>query len=285
MSQSRFETLLERYQNGEATSAELVEFDRLLRSDPALRTLFVEQALLQAQLHKACEAATAKPAPAWRRRVGWAAGLAAAAMLLLAVGIGLLSWIGHGTVSEVASGLVLIDGEAVTQIPNGSRFEIAGQNSTVVHLPDGSTATLQPGSQGSIRSRTGDVRLAVDLAQGAGTFQVSHGGEQFRVITPVGTVTALGTEFTVKLQPKKKKGSAKVHLALAVNVTEGSVRVDAGGKNYVLAAGENRDFDDGEQNNVDDGNKNDNNNQNNNGDNHNKNDGDQGQGAKGNSGR
>lgn len=266
MSQSRFETLLDRYQNGDVGPADMAELEQLLRSDPALRTLFVEQVLLQAHLHKACLATSpAVAGSSWRRRLGYAAGWAAAAVLVLALGMGLVSWVGRSaSASEVAFGQVLIDGVAVTRIPDGARFEIGGDKPAVVRLTDGSQAEFQPASQGAIRARTDEARLAVELMQGGGKFQVTHGGGQFRVNTPVGSVTALGTEFTVKLQPKKKKDGSKVPLLLAVRVSDGSVQIEAGGKTHVLAVGDNRAFsDDGQQNNIDDGDQNDNGAQNN----------------------
>jgi ferric-dicitrate binding protein FerR (iron transport regulator) len=96
---------------------------------------------------------------------------------------------------------------------------------------------------------------------------VTHGLGQFRVETPVGAVTALGTEFSVRLRPA---GRDKGNLWMAVNVTDGSVQVDAGNKSFKLSVGDRRVFgDDGEQNNVDDGDQN------------NQNDGDQGSSARG----
>jgi ferric-dicitrate binding protein FerR (iron transport regulator) len=103
-----------------------------------------------------------------------------------------------------------------------------------------------------VRGKVGDVREVVELTQGRGTFHVAHGAGQFRVETSLGTVTALGTEFTVELRSGKGKRT------LRVAVTAGTVEVFNNGKRRVLSAGQRRAFgDDGEQNDRDDGDQND----------------------------
>jgi len=258
VSDTRFETLLDRYQSGEATPAEVAELGQLLRTDPALRTVLVEHHLLQAQLYKA-GAASAKDAKVvprlhHRRLVRWLV----AALLLLALGLGLVSVIAR-LGSEVVAGQVLVDGVPVSRIPDGAEFTVAGSTSAVIRLADGSQAAFDPASKAIIRGRSDEIRQGVELAQGGGKFQVAHAdGSSFRVRTSVGSVTALGTEFTVLLEAKPKKTGQGKKLGLAVAVIEGSVQVDVAGKSFVLQVGDNRRFeDDGDQNNVDDGQKND----------------------------
>ena len=70
-------------------------------------------------------------------------------------------------------------------------------------------------------------------------------------------MTALGTEFTVRVYSSAKRPVRTPKLVLAVSVAEGSVKVDAQGKASILAAGQQRVFgDDGDQNNHDDGDQN-----------------------------
>jgi len=257
VSDSRFEALLDRYQGGEATPAEVAELVQLLRTEAALRTVFVEHHLLQAQLYKA-GAAGAKDAQVAPRRRSRAVRWLVAALLLIAVGLGLVSFIARPG-NEVVAGQVLVDGIPTSRIPDGAEFMVSGSSSAVIQLADGSQATFDPASQAIIRGRSDEIRQGVELTQGGGKFQVAHaGGSRFRVQTPVGSVTALGTEFTVQLEAKQKKTGRREKLALAVAVTEGSVQVDVAGKSFVLQVGDNRRFeDDGDQNNVDDGQKND----------------------------
>jgi ferric-dicitrate binding protein FerR (iron transport regulator) len=116
----------------------------------------------------------------------------------------------------------------------------------------------------------------VELTHGGGTFEVAHGGGQFRVTTPVGAVTALGTAFSVKFHPGgKTRAGATAKPRMGVAVTEGTVRVDAGGRSFVLSAGKTGTYgEDGEQNNKDDGDQKNNGGQ--------KNDGQQDNGGRGN---
>ena len=248
MATDPFDTLLERYQNCEATPEEIVGLEKLLRADPNNRRRFVESILLAVQLRKACSGIlplspqTLRPLR-WFRGVGvW---VAAAAAVVLAVGAFLIFPPGKkkGSDPEVVASQVR---------------KVVGAAPESIDLPDSSHVDLDPFSEAVIHSRSVDTRQVIELTSGGGNFQVAHGGGQFRVETPVGTVTALGTKFSVKLQTRGKgKSGAKAKQTLVVAVTEGSVRVDAGGKSYVLADSKTRVFgDDGEQNNRDDGDQN-----------------------------
>lgn len=103
-----------------------------------------------------------------------------------------------------------------------------------VALPDGSTATLS----GDTRLRSTLLRSArrVELAQGEAFFQVARDPRRpFSVQVGAGTVTAVGTRFAVR-------GEAGTD-AMRVVVTEGTVRLDTGGRaqpavrSVLLAAG------------------------------------------------
>lgn len=262
MQADRLEFLLERYQSGAASSDEMAELEASLRADPATRRVFAERFLLEVQLHRAFSGVVPMslplPTPArWSRRVVMLA--AAAAVVLMVVGAIVLSPFGRKQLSglEVVKGEVSVDGVAVTHIPTGQWFEV-GNAPAVIRLADGTRAELGPASRALIQGQPGEVRQVVELAQGSGSFHVTHGSGQFRVQTPVATVTALGTEFSVKLRPLgKNRAAAKGKPAVAVAVTAGTVQVDAGGKSYVLAAGKKRVYgDDGEQNDNDDGQQN-----------------------------
>jgi ferric-dicitrate binding protein FerR (iron transport regulator) len=262
METDRFEELLEAYQSGEVSATSQADLERLLRADPALRCRFIERCLLEVQLRKVCTSLLPQSAPAAPPRRRWfrvGVGVAAAALLLVA-----WAWLWSSGFrpnllpgAEVVAGQVRIDGGPVTRVPAGVTFEIVGDAPAILRLPDGSRAELDPASYAKIPRRNGDTRQTVALTRGGGTFQVAHGGGQFLVETPVGTVLALGTEFSVKLQPRAKgKAGSRSGLRLTVIVVAGTVQVDAGGKSYRLSKGKRGDFDDGDQNNQDDGEQN-----------------------------
>jgi ferric-dicitrate binding protein FerR (iron transport regulator) len=250
MDAGRFAVLLERYRLGEATAAEAAELERLLRADASLRRAFVREFLLEVQLRRAFSSV---PEPVGRprptpRRLGWVVALSAAAVLLLALGVGLVSWLARpgARKNAVVSGDVRLQGVAVQQVPEGAAFEVGGDAPAVLRLSDGSRAEFLPASEGVLHGRRGAVRQAVELKQGAGKFQVTPGAGTFQVETAVGVVSALGTEFTVKLQSRgkgeKKRREKNGSPVMTVTVTEGSVKVEARGKSSVLKAGDTRDF-------------------------------------------
>jgi ferric-dicitrate binding protein FerR (iron transport regulator) len=270
--ESRFENLLARFQHGEATSAEVAELDRLLRESAERRAVLVERSLLEVHLKKVyanegfasvvTPSAKAAASPGRFRRSGlWAV----AAGVVLAVGVGLF-WMLTGPAQarhEVVSGQVAIDGVPTARIPEGVAFSVTGKQPAVIRLADGSVAQVAAASKAEIAGQRGQVRQVIKLMQGSGTFQVAHGGGQFRVETPVGAVVALGTAFSVKLRPPPKgampKTGAQQTMLMAVAVTDGAVQVDTKKKSYKLAVGDRRSFnDDGEQNNVEEGDQNNN---------------------------
>ncbi len=170
--------------------------------------------------------------------------VAAAAVLAAAAG----AWLGSRDRAghEVLAGRVLVGGREVRRVPDGAALEVAGNGPATICLADGSRTELSPASRAVLRGRVGELRQVVKLDRGKGSFKVEEGAEKFRVDTPVGKVTVLGTRFSVELRPAASKGEnkmkGKMALALVVAVTAGSVRVDFGGKEHVLSVGQQRVF-------------------------------------------
>src|SRR5262249_47236839 len=130
-----------------------------------------------------------------RRRhwLGRAVRMAVAACVLFAVLGPLLAWLAwHGdSVSprkavEVGGTLAERDGIA----------RVASAEARLL-LPDGSRVRLEQGSEFVMPSA--DSGRLVELLAGKGHFEVSRAEEEFRVETPAGRVSALGTEFSVTL--------------------------------------------------------------------------------------
>jgi ferric-dicitrate binding protein FerR (iron transport regulator) len=248
---AQFQTLLERFHSGECTREEQAELDMLLREDAGKRRMLVERSLLEAQLYKAFagiapvkeQFVPVKEPPGSAVRFGWRArGVAAAAVLL----VGSIAWLlfnarpgGHeGSASIVETGQVRAGGATVSRLSSLVRFEVSGTTPAVIRLSDGTRAELSPATEAMIRTEVDNPRPLVELARGGGKFSVPPGKGRFQVKTPVGTVAVLGTEFTVRIEDAGDKKS----VALAVAVISGTVRVQTGGKSYVLAAGSKRFF-------------------------------------------
>jgi ferric-dicitrate binding protein FerR (iron transport regulator) len=250
--------LLERFLSGEATADETVELQKLLRADAGNRRRLVDAFLLDVQLFKAlaCAAPASPPIQTkWRRVASW---IAAAAVLLVTIGgLTFYFWPSEHS-SRLDSGQVRVEGVQLTEIPDGKNFIVGGDKPAFLRLSDGSHAVLDVQTEGVIHGEKGEARQVVELSHGGGTFNVKDGASNFRVDTPLGSVTAIGTEFSVRLRkksPAKDKGPHRV--LLDVSVAQGSVNVNSAGADHVLAAGKNRVFgDDGEQNNRDDGEQN-----------------------------
>jgi ferric-dicitrate binding protein FerR (iron transport regulator) len=243
MDGGRFSLLLEHFRSGETTPAESAELEQLLRRDPALRRTFAREFLLEVQLRRAF-AGVPLPLPAKsikRRRFRTILPWAAAAVLLVGIGLGLALWLGRPA-PDTDTGTPV---EVVEKKPEDAVFQVAASDPRTFHLEDGSLAVLNPLSKGVFHGRRGEVRQSVELEQGSGTFHVARGPGRFQVQTSVGTVTALGTEFSVELHARKKRerkrGRAE-RVTMTVSVKEGSVRVEVGSRSVVLKAGEMREF-------------------------------------------
>jgi tetratricopeptide (TPR) repeat protein len=184
-------------------------------------------------------AAAPRRAPRWSR-LKWAA----VALLLLAAGAVMLYRARREAAPhEVVSGQALVDGNRASWAPDGALVEAVGDGGATIRLADGSSVELGRSSKAVLHGPRAEARQVVELLQGEGRFRVTHGGGRFRVETPAGTVTALGTEFSVQLR-SAPKGAGDGNLALAVTVTDGLVRVEYKGRQAVLWAGERRLFGD-----------------------------------------
>ena len=148
-----------------------------------------------------------------RRPLRWLA----AAAVLFAVGLGAVLAIvtrkehpNKEHPNKVLAGRVLMDGREVKSVPYGVWVKAADGEEAEILLEDGSNVKLAPASKVRFRGAEKEVRQVVDLHEGEGRFKVEKGNRQFRVETPVGTVTVLGTEFSVKLEPVEGKGAEEM---------------------------------------------------------------------------
>jgi ferric-dicitrate binding protein FerR (iron transport regulator) len=255
MDMQSFQDRLDDCLGGGATPPLVAELQQSLSANPRLRRALVERMLLEVHLRRAFAGSEAAQPIVMPSRSGRRAmlGEAAAAAVLLALGIGLFAYFGQkpaatenvppSPVNEVVSGKVKIDGVAVERLPEEQWFEVASDVPAMIRLADGSAAELAPTTKARLHARREDSRPSVELSQGAGKFKVPRSGDKFRVETGVGSVTVLGTEFSVKLEPRRGEGKkSRSRLLLSVSVTEGSVTVNADGKNTVLRAGDSRVF-------------------------------------------
>jgi ferric-dicitrate binding protein FerR (iron transport regulator) len=253
---TRAELLIQKYLDQLASPAETAELGRCLAADPALADAFarasrtdaglVERFTEQCAIDRA-DRFLARPTVGPRHRAFPAplVGLAAA-VLFLAAALGLYHWLGEREPlrHDVVAGRVLVDGIESESIPDGAAVEVGDDSAAVIRLADGSMAELAPSSQAVIHGRMRRGGAVFELTRGGGDFQVEHTDGRFRVDTPVGKVTALGTEFSVELRPPTLDEGAdmskKVALALIVAVMAGNVEVKYGNARYALGIGDNR---------------------------------------------
>ena len=122
---------------------------------------------------------------------------------------------------------------------------MAGNTNAVIRLGDGSRAELEPDASVVLHGATDGLRELVELEEGGASFQVEKANGRFRLHTRLGSVTALGTEFSVRLLPCQDQGKAAMNMhsmMLAVAVLAGTVQVEFSGRTYVLAGGQERVF-------------------------------------------
>jgi ferric-dicitrate binding protein FerR (iron transport regulator) len=259
---TRTRELTRRHLDGLAGPAELSELDGLLAGNPAAAALFAELTRLEAGLSalteedadrreatRLLEGGHRATSARWRR---WGTRCAAAAVLVIVVGLALwrvlLSgpWSDAG-LSQVAAGAVEVSGATVGSVTEGVVFHVRGDRTAILRLRDGSEAELDPGSTAVLRGPGAEARQVVDLREGGGRFAVEPGGGPFRVETPLGRVTVLGTEFSVRLreEPEEGEGDAMMKTSnaiLLVAVVTGAVVVEFGGVKFPLTAGQQRAF-------------------------------------------
>jgi ferric-dicitrate binding protein FerR (iron transport regulator) len=183
--------------------------------------------------------------------------LVAAALLLLLVGGGLY-WAATrnpavrpaaGSPSpQVIAGALTYGGRlpapaGTGTIPRNVPFEVAGTTPAVLRLADGSQAELAPATHAELRGDAHAPFPSVVLESGSARFQVAETpstaeADPLRVVTPIGNVTARGTEFTVEVRPADALLLAPPQLLVAV--LAGEVSVDYGDQTYALGLGDDR---------------------------------------------
>lgn len=219
---SRTHELIQKYLDDCASAAELAELGRLLAASPDAADALAHVSRMEAAL---------------------TAHFTEESALVPAVGVAFVSrpHAGKTAPHDVVSGRVLVDGAEADWIPAGSQIEVAGEEAAVIRLADGAHAELTPATKAVLSGRAGTAWQALELSRGGGRFQLEQGGRQFRVHTPVGTLTARDTEFSVELRPADEQGvqsMSDMALLLAVAVVTGQVEVQSKGQNFVLAPGE-----------------------------------------------
>jgi len=143
----------------------------------------------------------------YRRR--WAAAITGAAMAASVV-VGVFV-----TRPEPPSQFAVPERPTVIAELGNRAFETAVGQSTTVLLPDGSAVTLDTDSR--IRTRMDGRRRFVELEKGRAFFKVAKDRSRPFVVAAAGrTITALGTAFEVRADPKR----------FEVTLVEGRVRVE-----------------------------------------------------------
>jgi ferric-dicitrate binding protein FerR (iron transport regulator) len=249
MNLEQLDELLDAYLLGDLSQEQMAQLQEVLRTDPAARSHFVRSIFVETGLHHLARSETASPSPRQQRppeagaRRHMSPGgiarlrrLALAAAVLIAIGaiaVYHLTRQATRTFARVASGNVLVDGQPGDRLADGCTLSVTGPAPAVIHLADGSRTTLDPGTQLTLRGRVDSARQVLQLTAGGGQFQVPYGGGLFRIDTPVGSVTVLGTEFTAVLRSPR---------TLFLSVVTGTVRFDCEGSVFTLSSGQSRTF-------------------------------------------
>ena len=150
-----------------------------------------------------------------------------------------------GAHGMVLAGKVAVDGTCRESIPDGSAISVQGNIKAWIRLSDGSQGDFDPDTHAVLHGATAELRQLIELTEGGGTFRVLKAQGGFRVETPAGRVTVLGTEFSVRLVDSHDSGASEMNagkMALVVAVLSGTVQVESGGQTSVLKAGESRTF-------------------------------------------
>jgi transmembrane sensor len=195
------------------TSEQAADFDAWLAADPEHRAAYdnleyywqVADAVRDDPAVLALRDAAARTT-GWRRLTTFGGAIAAALAVVVFAGTFAL---GPG-----APGYLMRSLE-----PGQQTFHTAvGQTQTVM-LPDGSAVTLDTDTR--IRARIDGHERRIELEKGRAFFRVAHDRSRpFRVLAAGRTVTALGTVFEVRADPRN----------FEVTLLEGRVRVEAPSK-------------------------------------------------------
>jgi uncharacterized membrane protein YkoI len=237
---TRFEKLLQAWQDGDATPEDLRELESLLRSDSSYRRELVHSVLLEAGLHRRFAAAKAAEAAVPARRSRWAARSweAAAAIIVLTVSlvaVGRLMLRGEPSAPLVLSGEVWTPGAPANVLREGQSFEVRGLAPATVQLKDGTRIVLDAGSAGAIPA------AGFELRKGSASFAAAA---PFRVTTPAGSVATADGQFWILLRPSTRKLPKETarRPELVVETARGRAEVDAWDVRASVAAGQRRLF-------------------------------------------
>jgi ferric-dicitrate binding protein FerR (iron transport regulator) len=239
------------------TADELKELERLLAEPDAREQLF-DEFLTTAAITEALRVDSASPrvrqepqsrTTKWRdpRVRLWSA----AAVMLLSAGAIFLYLRSIPPLEsqpphefQIVSGSALVDQKKDGFIAENSVIECVAGAPATIQFPDGSIMELASSSS-TVMHRRG-----VELKAGKATFQiqkVNDASDAFSVKTAVGTVSVLGTKFSVELEPHGRNTNGgtdmkRAAMIMAVSVLAGSVSVNYNGSNYVLAMGQSQAF-------------------------------------------
>jgi hypothetical protein len=190
-----------------------------------------------------------------RRRARWLGGLALAASIALAVGVGWRVRGGRAPVAVVSppvfpahvaqsSGTVLVmHAGATTVIPASNRDAPLESSDAVITTPDGrarvalasgAVVEVAPSTQLSFAipaDAVHDERLTLSAGQTSAHVPQLGPGESFEIVTPDAEVIVRGTGFVVSV---RNEGTPRTH----VSVSEGAVLVRHAGQEFRVAAGE-----------------------------------------------
>ncbi|HYF00225.1 MAG TPA: PepSY domain-containing protein [Planctomycetota bacterium] len=216
---SRFDDLLRRWSDAEATVEELAELESLLRADARYRHALVRMVRLDVDLY----ARYARSVPAARTSPGRNLARAAA---VLAVGVSLMAaaWLllrapTAPSAWRVASGVLRVAGAAAGTLDPGQAFDTGP--SPVRMLMGKGTLELDPSTAGR--------REAVDaLRLDRGGVRVTDAGP-LRVETPIGTLLSSGGRFEIRL--------VEVPVSVDVRLAEGDAEARYGGQVLRLRPG------------------------------------------------
>ncbi|MBI3864884.1 MAG: FecR domain-containing protein [Planctomycetia bacterium] len=169
-----------------------------------------------------------------------------AALLVLAAGAAVWFSGGKGDSEEpqLISGIVTVSGNAVRTVPVGALFEVTGREEAVIGLPGGAHLELAATSKAAIL-RDGQ-KIVVQLVAGKGQFFAPADQPALRIETPLGSVSAADSRFTLELTTTTTQEilttESRRSPQLFVTVASGSVTFDRGGVKLTVNAGEEQVF-------------------------------------------
>lgn len=136
--------------------------------------------------------------------------------------------------TRIAAMLVLALGAAFFLYTNQTTTQLAEAGErTAFLLPDNSSVTLNAGSEADYKTWNWKNNRKLQL-DGEAYFRVAK-GQTFDVVTPMGKVTVVGTQFNVKARENR----------FDVTCFEGKVKVTSNGKSLFLTPGQSVTFENG----------------------------------------